>query len=200
MRKLIAIFIVLFPFIVCCGGAIERGPDEAPSGGKPDVSEVPLPPPVVDGEPTPPEAKEPSSGFEAKFCEPLFSAGDGFQGCCAVKGVFHMTSTPTPGMLIKGDGLSNPGSCCNGRVYYLASNGKRYVFPLAAHLVSWYGQPDGDGVPIMDPAVCGQVLQVYDWQLASIPIGGIVTYRPGTFITGIASDPAPRDARSTLSA
>lgn len=196
MKKFINWFIAIQValLLIACGGRVERWGEATPSGEKPDVSVVPTASPPVNGEPTlpPPELKDgasqPVPSLEATFCDPLSSYW-GYQGCCAVKGTFPTTAKPTPGMLIKGDGLSNPGSCCNGRVYYYASNGKRYVFPLVAHLVSWFGQLDSDGVPIMDPAVCGQVVQVTDWFLASIPIGGLVTYRPGTFVTGIIEDP-----------
>lgn len=61
-------------------------------------------------------------------------------------------------------------------VYYNADNGKRYVFPSEAIYKSWY--PDYT-----------QVALINDQQLAAIPLGGNVTYRPGSKLVKITTDP-----------
>jgi hypothetical protein len=74
---------------------------------------------------------------------------------------------PQPGDLIMGSGPA---------VYYIATDGRRYVFPNENTYYSWY--PDFSGVCRMSDA-----------RLASIPVGGNVTIRPGTFLVKIVSDP-----------
>ncbi len=61
-------------------------------------------------------------------------------------------------------------------VYYYASNGKRYVFPNEKAYKTWY--PD-----------FGTVVTISDADLASISIGGNVTYRSGTRLIKINTDP-----------
>jgi len=62
-------------------------------------------------------------------------------------------------------------------VYYYASNGKKYVFPNDKTYKSWYSD-------------FSTVCQMSDAELAPIMIGGNVTYRPGSALLKIASDPA----------
>lgn len=64
----------------------------------------------------------------------------------------------------------------NPSVYYLASDGKRYVFPNEKTYRSWY-------------ADFLSVQTVSDADLATYPIGGNVTYRPGTRLVKITTDP-----------
>jgi len=64
----------------------------------------------------------------------------------------------------------------NPAVYYFGSDGKRYVFPNAAAYFSWYA--DFSSVKTISPD-----------QLAAMPIGGNVTYRPGTRMVKIQTDP-----------
>lgn len=71
------------------------------------------------------------------------------------------------GTLIKG---SDPA------VYYLADNGKRYVFPNERIYFSWYADFSG-------------VTTVADTQLAKYAIGGNVTYRAGTRLVKLQSVP-----------
>ncbi len=71
------------------------------------------------------------------------------------------------GDLIKGSGST---------VYYFAPNGKRYVFPNDKTYFTWYKNFDG-------------VKKVTDGQLATIPLGGNVTYRPGYKMVKITTDP-----------
>jgi hypothetical protein len=83
-----------------------------------------------------------------------------------VLGVLH-AATVSSGGLIKG---SLPA------VYYVGADGKRYVFPNDKTYFSWY--KDFSGVNI-----------VTDAELASYTIGGNVTYRPGSRLLKIQSDP-----------
>jgi len=64
----------------------------------------------------------------------------------------------------------------NTSVYYLAADGKRYVFPNSTTYFSWY--PDFSGV-ITIPAT----------ELQSYPLGGNVTMRPGTKLVKITTNP-----------
>ncbi|TAL20505.1 hypothetical protein EPN90_00800 [Patescibacteria group bacterium] len=61
-------------------------------------------------------------------------------------------------------------------VYYYASNGKRYVFPNEKTYKTWYA--DFSGVQVISDA-----------DLATVSIGGNVTYRSGTRLVKIQSDP-----------
>ncbi len=72
------------------------------------------------------------------------------------------------GDLIKTDG--------NQSVYYFGADGKRYVFPNEKTYFTWYSGFDG-------------VKTIPSDQLALIPIGGNVTYRPGSRMVKIATDP-----------
>ncbi len=61
-------------------------------------------------------------------------------------------------------------------VYYSAENGKRYVFPTERTFASWYA--DFSGLQV-----------VSDTELASYPLGGNVTYRPGVRMVKLMTDP-----------
>lgn len=61
-------------------------------------------------------------------------------------------------------------------VYYCGADGKRYVFPNDKTYYTWYANFSG-------------VTTVSDATLASIPLGGNVTYRPGVKMVKIQSDP-----------
>jgi hypothetical protein len=61
-------------------------------------------------------------------------------------------------------------------VYYCGADGKRYVFPNDRVYFSWY-------------ADFKTVTTVSDAQLASISLGGLVTYRPGVKMVKIESLP-----------
>ncbi len=103
----------------------------------------------------------------------------GYQGCT---GDFQRVDAPVPGAVIKG---SYP------QMYYLATNGKRYVFPTVRELASWFGELSADGVPLQeeDASICSWAVEVADTIIDDIAIGGVVTLRPGTFVVGIAADP-----------
>lgn len=76
-------------------------------------------------------------------------------------------AAPAPGELVKGSGPA---------VYYYAADGKRYVFPNEKTYFTWYSNFDG-------------VVTVTDAELAAIPLGKNITYRPGTRMLKIESDP-----------
>ncbi|MFH1047670.1 MAG: hypothetical protein V1738_05175 [Patescibacteria group bacterium] len=61
-------------------------------------------------------------------------------------------------------------------VYFVAADNKRYVFPSAKVYSTWYENFDG-------------VHEVSQAEMASLPIGGNVTYRAGTRLIKITSDP-----------
>jgi len=72
------------------------------------------------------------------------------------------------GDLIKMDGLSS--------VYYLAGDGKRYVFPNEATYFSWYSD-------------FSKVVTISQSELESYPLGKNVTVRPGTKLVKITTNP-----------
>ncbi len=76
-------------------------------------------------------------------------------------------AAPISGQLIKASGPS---------VYYLGSDNKRYAFPNEKTYFTWYTGFDS-------------VVTIGDAALASYPLGGNVTYRPGTRMIKIESDP-----------
>lgn len=61
-------------------------------------------------------------------------------------------------------------------VYYCGTDGKRYGFPNEKTYFTWYSD-------------FSKVVTISDAQLASIPLAGNVTYRPGVRLVKIASDP-----------
>ncbi len=81
----------------------------------------------------------------------------------------HMVkAAPAPGSLIK--------RADNPALYYYASNGKRYVFPNEHVFRTWYSD-------------FSNVQTVTADEMASIQIGGNVTYRPGFRMIKIETDP-----------
>ena len=115
------------------------------------------------------------------YSDPATSAANGwYGGCCVTGGSFKSATTALPTQIIKGSGE---------RVYYLSTNGKRYDFPTTATLSSWLGPWDANHIPQSDPTVCSSVVQIPDTLLASIMIGGNITFRPGTYVTGLVADP-----------
>lgn len=85
-----------------------------------------------------------------------------------------LTATPTSAAASAGDLIKMAG---NTSVYYLGSDGKRYVFPNSTTYFSWY--TDFSGV-ITIPAA----------ELQSYPLGGNVTMRAGTQMVKITTDPS----------
>lgn len=80
-----------------------------------------------------------------------------------------------PGDLIKIPDDNDTKTLSDTAVYYYASNGKRYVFPNEKTYFTWY--PDFAAV---------QILPID--QMSLIPIGGNVTYRPGTRMVKFQTD------------
>ena len=77
-------------------------------------------------------------------------------------------ATASAGDLIKMSGLSS--------VYYLAADGKRYVFPNENSYFSWYGD-------------FSSVVTISQSELESYPLGKNITMRPGTKLVKITTDP-----------
>jgi len=67
-------------------------------------------------------------------------------------------------------------SLANTAVYYCGANGKRYVFPNDRVYFTWY-------------ADFKNVATIPTEQLASVPLGGIITYKPGSKLVKIESLP-----------
>ena len=63
-------------------------------------------------------------------------------------------------------------------VYFIAKNGKRYVFPTLNTYLTWYGM---DGT-------CPVIRVVQDFVLTQLSIGGNVTYHSGTRAFKVATD------------
>jgi len=61
-------------------------------------------------------------------------------------------------------------------VYYYGADAKRYVFPDEKTYMTWYSD-------------FSSVITITDAELATIPIGGNVTYRPGVKLVKITTDP-----------
>lgn len=78
-------------------------------------------------------------------------------------------STPARDILIKGPGK-------NATVYYLAEDGKRYVFPNQQTFATWFSD-------------FSDVQSVSSADLTAFPLGGNVTYRPGIKMVKITTDP-----------
>lgn len=77
-------------------------------------------------------------------------------------------SAATAGNIIKGTTLST--------VYYYAGDGQRYAFPNEKTYFTWYTDFSG-------------VVTMTDSELAAIPLGGNIVYRPGSHWIKIQSDP-----------
>ena len=97
------------------------------------------------------------------FTTILWSVG----GTLAFPGIASAATLST-GALIKASGPA---------VYYYAADGKRYVFPNFATYATWYGN-DFNGVMELDIT-----------DVARIPLGGNVTYRPGVRMLKLQSAP-----------
>ncbi len=78
------------------------------------------------------------------------------------------SATASAGDLIKMEGLSS--------IYYLAADGKRYVFPNEQTYFSWYSD-------------FSSVVTIPQSELESYPLGKNVTIRPGTKLVKITTDP-----------
>lgn len=74
-------------------------------------------------------------------------------------------------------------------VYWYSSNGMRYVFPNEKTFLTWFPYHQFD-----------RVHMIQDQALANIRIGGNMTYRPGSRLVKLTTDPKVYavDARGTL--
>lgn len=72
----------------------------------------------------------------------------------------------------------------NSAVYYIGRNGYRYTFPNQKVFLSWYTALD-----LKATNKGGLVVTIADSTLASIPLGGNVTYRPGTKMVKFIDNP-----------
>ncbi len=79
------------------------------------------------------------------------------------------SAAPEQGSLIQGSGEA---------VYWYANNGKRYVFPNDRTFYTWFSPYDFRFVN-----------RISDMELAAIPVGGNVTYRPGSRLIKLQTDP-----------
>jgi hypothetical protein len=81
----------------------------------------------------------------------------------------------TAGQLVKLKCDATNKSICTA-VYYIGNDGKRYVFPTEKTYLTWYTDFSG-------------VKEISATELASYRIGGNITYRPGTRMVKITTDP-----------
>lgn len=80
---------------------------------------------------------------------------------------------PAPPIMERGIVLKRKGA---DALYYLAADGKRYVFPNLQAYKSWFKD-------------FTDVVEVSDEQLSSVPLAGNITYRPGVKMIKITTDP-----------
>ncbi|MSR85359.1 hypothetical protein EXS71_02905 [Candidatus Uhrbacteria bacterium] len=76
-------------------------------------------------------------------------------------------ASTAPGSLIKGS---------NNSVYYVGADGKRYAFPNDKVFFSWVTN-------------FNDIQTISDTELASYQLGGLITYRPGTRLVKVTTDP-----------
>jgi hypothetical protein len=87
-------------------------------------------------------------------------------------GLFVFVATTQAATIASGDLIKASGPA----VYYYGADSKRYVFPNQNTYLSWYTN-------------FSTVKTISDSELANIPIGGNVTYRPGVNLVKITTDP-----------
>lgn len=80
------------------------------------------------------------------------------------------------GDLVKLQDDGNLETTVDSAVYFVGTDGKRYVFPNSQTYFTWYA--DFDAVEIVSPT-----------EMAAMQIGGNITYRPGTRLVKITTDP-----------
>lgn len=78
--------------------------------------------------------------------------------------------------LIKIADDGNPNTFVDTAVYYVGTNGRRYVFPNDKAYFSWYSN-------------FASVKTITSANLAAIPLGGTITYRPGVKMIKLQSSP-----------
>lgn len=133
---------------------------------EPDPAPAPAPTPAPDPAPaapsTPPDPNR-TGAFSPASATAATTSIDVDRGIVAATGPLPCT----PGSRIK---ASQPA------VYYCGADGKRYNFPNEKVYYSWFANFSG-------------VTVLTDAQLAAVPLGGNVTYRPGVKMVKIQSDP-----------
>lgn len=132
----------------------------------------------------PPADAGPAPRFH--FCEPWAGGGPGvpegfveatgYRGCCVEGGEFRRSDAVEPGMFVK---------ATDHTVFYIASDGRRYVFPSSHHLASWFVDASRPVRFGQDSAACEAVVQVADDVLAAVPLGGNAPARPGLITLGL---------------
>jgi hypothetical protein len=109
-----------------------------------------------------------ATGTHARSCERC-KAGDG-----EVQPLTEQCAyTPAPPVTDRDIVIKRKGS---DTLYYLAADGKRYVFPNLQAYKSWFKD-------------FSDVSEVTDEQMYSLPLAGNITYRPGVKMIKIATDP-----------
>lgn len=89
----------------------------------------------------------------------------------------NLTSIGVPVQsLVKLPDDGNPATQMDSAVYYIGTDGKRHAFPNNKVYGSWY--PNFDGVQVVNQS-----------QLASIPLGSNVTYKPADRMVKFTTDP-----------
>jgi hypothetical protein len=121
----------------------------------------PLPPPTPDAEGMP-EAYDPHATIDGDKT---------LQETAAPLGAFCQEKK-----LIKLADDGNPATQHDSAVYYCGRDGKRYGFPNAKIYATWY--EDFSSVRVITAE-----------EMAALPLGGNVTYRPGSRLVKIQSDP-----------
>ena len=105
-----------------------------------------------------------------------FSAAAGGVEILQTAQINFVSSEVASGALIKLFDDGDPATQHDSAVYYLAENSKRYTFPNSRVYSTWYDD-------------FSQVVEVSDEDMASLSLGGNVTYRPGVRMLKIQSDP-----------
>jgi len=94
----------------------------------------------------------------------------------ALASAIGLTTASQAATLASGDLIRSTDPGAAGAIYYYASNGKRYVFPNEKTYKTWYS--DFSTVKTVTLA-----------ELQVLPLGGNVTYKPGSRLVKITTDP-----------
>jgi hypothetical protein len=108
----------------------------------------------------------------------------GFEGCDG--DIPSLGRAPQPG-----DIINNTDSPELTTLFYIGNDGKRYISPRVHYLSTWLIDTRDDEVLMFDETACALARQVSQETIAALPIGGLITIRPGSFAVKIASDSTP---------
>ncbi len=116
-----------------------------------------------------------NGGYAGQLGGGLVDAAASIEAVVAAKLAVPVPSAPDQGIPLPAEGelVKSPRS---PSVYYKAADGKRYVFPNAKTYATWYQN-------------FAKVKTVTTAQLAGLPIGGTVTYKPGTRLIKLQTRP-----------